>query len=113
MHRLDRMHRVVTVATRRLETKFSTEFVEKGTFRNNITFADVCDINGTCPPFGNSSFKRLNITFKRPNPDATIKFADNNGVLGSTQQEVRIKLISPKGKVSYVIVDTSGQIYVQ
>ena len=89
----------------------SSESTEKGNLRNNITISQICDINDSCPP--SPSIKNLNITFKRPNPDAIIRFANSGGNPGSAQQKAKIKLLSPRGKILTIVIESSGQIYVQ
>ena len=79
---------------------------------NGVTVSGICDINDICPP--NSSVRRMNITFKRPNPDANILFNTNgNGQAGLLQQTGKVKLTSPKGKILTVTITSTGQVSVQ
>ncbi len=89
----------------------STECIEKNTIRGGVRVSSVCNPN--CPPSPNS-IRTAHITFFRPNPDATINFADAGGTLVSTNQLTgRIILTSLKGRTLNIYIESTGQIYVQ
>lgn len=89
----------------------STECVEQGTLRNNVLITSVCDAT-TCPPVVN--VRKMNITFLRPNPDATIIFTDNGGTtLSGPSTTGKVTLTSRKGSTSTVTIESTGQVNVQ
>ncbi len=56
---------------------------------------------------GNSG--SLDVTFKRPEPDASIRF---DGISNQVYANTKIELISPRGDLINVFVEVSGQISV-
>ena len=89
----------------------STECVEQGTLRNNVLITSVCDASA-CPPVVN--VKKMNITFLRPNPDATIIFTDSGGTtLSGPSTTGKVTLTSPKGNTSTITIESTGQINIQ
>jgi prepilin-type N-terminal cleavage/methylation domain-containing protein len=89
----------------------STECVEKFILRNNIRITGICDAT-TCPPVVGAT--RLTATFLRPTPDAVIYFANNaNALVAGPSTKGKVVLTSPKGSVTNVIIDSTGQILVQ
>lgn len=86
-----------------------TECIRRVDFRNGIYVSNVCDAT-TCPAAGAS---RMNIVFIRPNPDAIIYFASGLNNFGSPVSSARIELTSPKGKVKYVKIESTGQVSIQ
>ena len=55
----------------------------------------------------------LNITFKRPNPDANINFTNSGGgIVVSASPTGKIELVSPKGKTLTITVESTGQVLV-
>lgn len=84
--------------------------VETVNLRNGVVISSICDaIN--CPATGISI---LNVTFLRPNPDARIYFANSsNTIVSGPNTTGRVRLSSPKGKVSYVSIENTGQIMTQ
>lgn len=86
----------------------STECIEKFTLRNGARITSICDAM-TCPP--ESSVKKLNIVFLRPNPDALIYFTNNGGQIKSgPSTRARIILTSTKGTTVTVTVESTGQV---
>lgn len=84
--------------------------VETVNLRNGVIISSICDAT-TCPATGTSI---LNVTFLRPNPDARIYFANSsNAIVSGPNTTGRVRLSSPKGKISYVIIENTGQIAVQ
>ncbi len=51
----------------------------------------------------------IDLLFKRPEPDASIRF---NGVPNNLYEKVEVELISPRGDTMSMIVEVSGQISV-
>lgn len=89
-----------------------TECIEKFNLRNGVTISSICDTNAVCPA---ANSEKLHISFLRPNPDATIIFANN---LDQTQAGVspltgKIRLTSNKGVTLTVTVESTGQVSVQ
>ncbi len=60
-------------------------------------------------------FKILDITFKRPDPDAIVKSfgSDNNPYHVESQLTAQIEIKSPKGIYKLIVVEPTGQISVQ
>ena len=89
----------------------ATECIERMTLRNNVRVSSICD-SVSCPP--SVTTKKLDVTFLRPNTDANVYFTDNTGVIVSGPVSLgRVKLISPKGKIVTITVESTGQISVQ
>lgn len=90
-----------------------TECIRRVDFRNGIVVSNVCDATN-CPPAAPVGIQRINIVFVRPNPDALIYFA--NGSLTNIAGPVnsaRIQLTSPKGRIKYVNIESTGQVSIQ
>jgi len=89
----------------------STECVQQGTIRSNVLMTNVCD-GSACPPVVN--VKKMNVTFLRPNPDATIIFTDSSGnTLAGPSSTGKVVLTSPKGNTSTITIESTGQVNVQ
>ncbi len=89
----------------------STECVEKFSLRNNVKITSICD-GLSCPPV--ASAKSLDVTFLRPNPDATINFTDGVGnIVTSSSVRGKVIMTSPKGMTLTVTIESTGQILVQ
>lgn len=87
-----------------------TECIERVDFRNGIVVSNVCDAT-TCPPVG---AQRVSVLFLRPNPDALIYFADSSlDNISGPVSSARIQLTSPRGKVMYVNIESTGQVTIQ
>ncbi|MBI4155891.1 MAG: type II secretion system protein [Candidatus Zambryskibacteria bacterium] len=86
----------------------STECVEKMTFRNGIKISQIC--GASCPI---PEVSGIQVTFKRPNPDAKINFSNSSGASVGGALIGKVILISPKGKTETVTVQSTGQISVQ
>ncbi len=65
-----------------------------------------CSLANTTSPFFTTSSFFIDITFKRPEPDAI--FRTNDGSLNGAE----IQLTSPAGRVKYIIIYSTGQISV-
>jgi prepilin-type N-terminal cleavage/methylation domain-containing protein len=88
----------------------STECVQKISLRNNITISSICDATD-CPPSGATGATSI---FLRPNPDASIYFMDSLGVIReSLANQVKVNLMSPKGKIATVVIKSVGLVVVQ
>jgi prepilin-type N-terminal cleavage/methylation domain-containing protein len=86
-----------------------TECIKRVDFRNGVTVTNVCDAT-TCPAAGAS---RMNIVFIRPSPDAIIYFASGLNNFGPPVTSARIQLTSPKGRIKYVNIESTGQVSIQ
>ncbi len=64
----------------------------------------------SCEMVCNSCSGSLDILFKRPEPDAAIRFNGNTSIL---YDKAEIELISPRGDTMRVLVEVSGQISVK
>lgn len=86
------------------------EQVRQYTLGNGYTMKRLCvtATTETCYANGTSPNHTLDILFRRPEPDAQIRFDG-----GSPVRSARIELASPRGNVRSVIVEISGQISVQ
>ncbi len=83
-----------------------TEYViGKGYKLNKLCVGSTEDCVNVAP--GNSG--SLDITFKRPEPDASIRFG---GISNNIYNKARIELISPRGDTVNILVEVSGQISV-
>jgi prepilin-type N-terminal cleavage/methylation domain-containing protein len=65
--------------------------------------------DGKCVSVCESCTGSLDITFKRPEPDASIRFG---GDTNKVYDKANIELISPRGDSVHVLVEVSGQISV-
>lgn len=90
-----------------------TECVEKVTFRNGVTVSSISISGSTCP--SDNLATSLTVTFLRPNPDATMTFANSSGSTVCTSQSLngQATLRSRNGLTKIVGVDPTGQIYIQ
>ncbi len=89
----------------------STECIEQFTLRNSVSISSICDKDNNCPP---GSSQKLHITFLRPNPDATIIFANSSDITQSVSPLTgKIKLTSLKGTTATITVESTGQVSVQ
>jgi|SRR5581483_11970736 len=89
----------------------NTECVEKSMLRNGVVISAICDESGSCPP---SSASQLDVTFLRPNPDATIDFADDSGfIVSGPSRAGTVVLTSPMGRTIRVEVDNTGEIVIK
>lgn len=90
------------------------ELVQLSTFNQGYTIADICTTTSsgveTC---GSSS--RLDVLFKRPEPDAWLSAGGDSCTLSTSvcKSSATIKIASPRGDVMSVIVDANGQISVR
>lgn len=80
-------------------------------------------ISKICVPAGTdsttcTSVNPVDVTFRRPEPDACISIEGVAGVNGSlqcttTHDSVRLVLVSPRGDVTSVVMEKNGQVSVQ
>ena len=91
----------------------STECIEKIALRNGVKISQICDGVSNCPPGPGGSVTNLDITFLRPNPDATINFANSGGNIKATTLTGKVVLISPRNKTLTVTIESTGQVLVQ
>lgn len=82
------------------------ELVEANLIRSGYHVADICVPSTEAEPCGHAS---LDVTFRRPDPDAFIR-ADGQGLL---YESARIVLQSPRGETQSVVIEQNGQIAVQ
>ncbi|MEQ1499798.1 MAG: type II secretion system protein [Parcubacteria group bacterium] len=90
----------------------STECVERVNLRDGVTISGVCndDVSESNCSL-NPSLHSMHIVFKRPEPDASISFANGGGIITSSSQLVgKIYLRSQSGNTAYVFVRKTGQI---
>lgn len=87
----------------------STECVEKGTYRSNVTINGICG-DSSCPP---TNATRMYIGFIRPNPDSIIYFVDNSNNYLLTKNTGKVVLRSTKGKTITVTIEKTGQVSFQ
>lgn len=91
-----------------------SECLKKNTLTGRNIISDICAIRSDLSEVCNGSVARVDISFKRPNPNAILVFMNPGG--NETQSGsigARIKFTSPSGVVSSLYVYTSGQIAVQ
>lgn len=92
----------------------ATECVQKFTLRNGVRISRICSVpavgSPVCAPASNS-FNQMNITFLRPNPDATIRLS-SNGVFYADPSTSQIVLTSPQGQELTITVERTGQVLV-
>ncbi len=87
------------------------ESVETITLKNGVTIYDIT-VSDSC--HSASTYRTLDVTFRRPNPDADINFVNNGGnVFCVSEPDATITLKSAKGTFKYVIIEKSGQITIQ
>ncbi len=83
------------------------ELIEAYTMRSGYRISEICVPKTQVRPCTNHT--RLDITFKRPNPDAIILV--DNGV--TPQESARIYVTSPQGDTQAVVIEANGQIAVE
>jgi prepilin-type N-terminal cleavage/methylation domain-containing protein len=83
-----------------------SEYISKSTMKRGARIDDVCVGTETSCDTRDS----LNITFKRPNPDAVIK---SNSDQITTYSYAKIKLLATDGSIKNVVVRSTGQIAVE
>jgi hypothetical protein len=86
----------------------SGELVESLSIGRGFSISNLCVTIGiasteTC------GISKIDILFKRPEPDAHIRYNDGT----SLNQRARIELRSPRGDIASVLVEATGQISVQ
>lgn len=87
----------------------SSETVELFKIQTNSKIFQLCGDIKSAPP-GNCSISTMDIIFLRPVP--TVIFTANGGA-ASVSSDAEIGVISAKGKVSTIIVYSSGQISIE
>ncbi len=94
-------------------TPENCELVTMTDITGGFRIQDLC----ATPPNGTEScgISKLDILFKRPEPDAWISAGDNPCILlsGSCQESARIILTSPRGDTMSVVAEINGQISVR
>ncbi|HEY4505352.1 MAG TPA: type II secretion system protein [Candidatus Paceibacterota bacterium] len=86
----------------------NTECIKKFILRNNIQITGICD-QSSCPP--EASVRTMDVTFLRPNPDASIYFMNNGGqIKAGPSLTGKVILTSSKGKTATIIIESTGQI---
>ncbi len=90
------------------------ELVQLSTFNRGYRIADICTTSSlgveTC-----GSTSRLDVLFKRPEPDAWLSANGNSCTLstGACVASATVRLASPRGDTVSVVVDANGQISVR
>jgi hypothetical protein len=87
-------------------TSSECELVQSTNISQGYRVADVCVTGSGAESCGHS---QLDVTFKRPEPDAYIR-AD---LLPTLYKKGRVVVRSPRGDLRSVVVETNGQISVQ
>lgn len=90
------------------------ECLEKVSLQESVAISSFClvpDNTTDCP--ANHQGDSLDITFKRPDPDAISTFTFGPSSQPNDYKNARIDLIASDGKTKSIIVDQSGQISVQ
>lgn len=82
------------------------ELVAANLLRSGYHIADICIPASQVEPCGHST---LDVTFRRPDPDAYIR-ADG---LSTLYESARVIFISPRSETQSVVVEQNGQISVQ
>lgn len=89
----------------------NTECIERIALRNNVKISNICD-GFSCPP--EASVTMMDVTFLRPNPDASIYFSNSTGQIKvGPSLTGKIILSSQSGKTLTVTVESTGQVLVQ
>ena len=92
----------------------STECIEKFTLRNGVTITSVCNETACAPTGALSTVRMMDVTFLRPNPDATIYFTTAAGADVITNALTgKVVLTSNKGNTVTVTIESTGQVSVQ
>ena len=97
------------------------EQVEATTITNGFRIYQLCATLTTGGTEDCTSFSGLDVLFKRPDPDAWISVKPSSGTftscitVGSTAcySSARIRVRSPRGDLSSILIDQNGQITVQ
>ena len=88
-----------------------TETVKTTTITGGYSISNICAPAATC------DVSRIDILFKRPEPDACISAGGvvtfTDGVCGSTISRATITLSSARGDTATIVVESTGQISVQ
>jgi prepilin-type N-terminal cleavage/methylation domain-containing protein len=87
-------------------TPSQCELVQSTNISQGYTISDVCVTGSGAETCGHS---QIDVTFKRPEPDAYIR-ADG---LSTLYEKGRVVVRSPRGDLRSVVVETNGQISVQ
>lgn len=90
------------------------ELVQASTLNQNYRIAELC----TTPPSGAEACgatSRVDVVFKRPEPDAWISASGVSCILdnGACQSRLRVVIASPRGDTMNIVVDANGQISVR
>lgn len=98
----------------------TSECISTTTLKYGVTISDLCIINSSngqnCKSQGGSGVPgRIDILFKRPNPNAWIAFSDTANVAINTPnyRGAKITLRSPRGKTINIWIYTTGQVSVR
>ena len=88
------------------------ETVKQTTMSGGFTISDVC------APAGDCGKSRVDVLFKRPEPDACISVSGTVSLAGdghciSTVQRTSVEISSARGDTAQVTIEASGQISVQ
>ncbi|TSC66810.1 MAG: hypothetical protein CEO19_483 [Parcubacteria group bacterium Gr01-1014_73] len=89
------------------------EFLERYLIRrgNGVSNLYWLDSFGSASPLGAGG---VDISFERPDPDASFVFFDCDGnIVSHNAQAVRLEVISPAGLTKNIKIETTGQISVQ
>lgn len=84
------------------------ELVESFTIGRGHTISDLC-VTLAGAETETCGMDKLDILFKRPEPDAQIRYNDGDLV----QQRARVEVLSPRGDTVDVIIESTGQISVE
>ena len=82
------------------------ELVSANLIRSSYRMSDICAPATQVQPCGHAS---LDVTFRRPNPDAFIRV---NGQ-PTLYESARVYFSSPRGQVQSIVIEQSGQIAVE
>ncbi len=89
-----------------------TECIEQVFIRGGVCISGFCD-DAACPPGGYPGARMLDVTYKRPNPDARVYFSDAAGsIIGGSSNTGVVILTSPKGKTLSATIGLTGKIWV-
>lgn len=98
----------------------TSECIATTTLKYNVKIIDLCAINSSggqnCKSSGGSGVpSRIDITFKRPNPNAIFAFNNTSGtpIIFPSHRGAKIRIQSPRGKTMDIYIYTTGQISVQ
>lgn len=90
----------------------TTECLEEVILKDGVTVGNVCTVVGVDDSCSN--LDAAHFTFKRPVTDAVIYFTDKRGNNKTSIQKIgKIQLKSKDGKITYVNVDSVGQVTTQ